>query len=115
MCVELNSKWTDKDAFKVAIARIVGYLIRNNQKDVLSPILGIEFINFVMHNKYRRFGMALFDKESSIFIRDIDILFPLQAKCAGSVYGPSGSVINYDHVCQLTINPLNRICFGAIW
>ena len=44
-----------------------------------------------------------------------NLIFPKMTKCSLDMYGPSGSIINYDGLCVLPVNVLNEKIFLIIW
>ena len=43
------------------------------------------------------------------------IIFPKMTKCSLNMFGPSGSVINYEGLCVLPVNVINEKIFLIIW
>ena len=43
------------------------------------------------------------------------ITFPKMTKCTLEMYGPSGTIVNYDGLCVLPVNILNEKIFLIIW
>ena len=58
--------------------------------------------------------------ETSIFLSvsgddPFNVIFPKMTKCSLDMYGPSGSIVNYDGLCVLPVNVLNEKIFLIIW
>ena len=80
---------------------------------------GIEFISYQMEEiklpgnrfkpqKLKLFFMCLGDDP-------FNLIFPKMTKCSLDMFGPSGSIINYDGLCVLPVNVLNEKIFLIIW
>ena len=44
-----------------------------------------------------------------------NVIFPKMTKCNLQMYGPSGSIMNYDGLCVLPVNVLNEKIFLIVW
>ena len=43
------------------------------------------------------------------------LVFPKMTKCNLEMYGPSGTIVNYDGLCVLPVNILNEKIFLLLW
>ena len=43
------------------------------------------------------------------------LIFPKMTKCTLEMYGPSGTIVNYDGLCVLPVNILNEKIFLLLW
>ena len=80
---------------------------------------GIEFISYQMEEIKLPGNRFIPQKLKLVFICSGDdpfnLIFPKMTKCSLDMFGPSGSIINYDGLCVLPVNVLNEKIFLIIW
>ena len=81
---------------------------------------GVEFVSYQLEeNKLQGNSskiLIVLDISAGVLGDDpFNLIFPKMTKCSLDMYGPSGSIINYDGLCVLPVNVLNEKIFLIIW
>ena len=81
---------------------------------------GIEFISYQMEEIKLPGINRLIPQKIKLFFTcsgddPFNLIFPKMTKCSLDMFGPSGSIINYDGLCVLPVNVLNEKIFLIIW
>ena len=81
---------------------------------------GVEFVSYQLEeNKLQgnssKILIVLDISAGALGDDPFNLIFPKMTKCSLDMYGPSGSIINYDGLCVLPVNVLNEKIFLIIW
>ena len=92
--------------------------------NVFNVILQVVITNFLLDGQFVSYGWEFsysrrvkdFSNSPEGFDPKVeDIMFPKMAKCSLYLYGPSGTVQNFDGICVLPINMLHDKIFIVLW
>ena len=93
--------------------------------NIINVMLQVMVTNFLLDGRFLSYGYTfsysrrIKDSGNSPEINDTphveDIMFPKTAKCSLYLYGPSGSMQNFDGICVLPINLLHDKIFIVLW
>ena len=94
-------------------------LVISDFMNLVNIVLNIFIIDWYLKGNFLFYGPRVVEYQlTSVESRGADPfidIFPKMTKCTLDVYGPSGSIINYDGLCVLPINVLNERIFFILW
>jgi len=94
-------------------------LVLSDFLNLINLILNILFLQWYLRGQFIDYGIEFISYQlSEIDIRGADpfsIVFPKMTKCIMQMYGPGGSIQNFDGLCVLPVNVLNEKIFLIIW
>ena len=89
-------------------------LVFSDFMNLINIILNIFMVDWYLKGKLFSYGPRVVDYQLD-GVDPFNDIFPKMTKCTLDVYGPSGSIVNYDGLCVLPINVMNERIFFIIW
>jgi len=94
-------------------------LVLSDFLNLVNLILNILFLQWYLRGQFIDYGIEFLAYQlAEIKVRGMDpfnVIFPKMTKCNLQMYGPSGSIMNYDGLCVLPVNVLNEKIFLIVW
>eukprot|EP00090_Calanus_glacialis_P017363 TRINITY_DN27054_c0_g1_i1.p1 TRINITY_DN27054_c0_g1~~TRINITY_DN27054_c0_g1_i1.p1 ORF type:complete len:398 (+),score=116.55 TRINITY_DN27054_c0_g1_i1:132-1325(+) len=94
-------------------------LVFSDFMNLVNIVFNIFIVDWYLKGKFFSYGPRVVDYQlDDVKSRGADPfndIFPKMTKCTLDVYGPSGSIVNYDGLCVLPINVMNERIFFIIW
>ncbi|XP_023324554.1 innexin inx2 [Eurytemora carolleeae] len=84
--------------------------------NLINIVFNIIIMDWYLGSNFLTYGPTVISYQMGNYPSDpFDNIFPKMTKCTLALYGPSGTVQNYDGLCVLPINVLNEKIYFLLW
>ncbi|XP_017790101.1 PREDICTED: innexin inx7-like isoform X2 [Habropoda laboriosa] len=100
--IHLNRPW----AYYLGLCEVLNFI---------NVLVQIYLTDWFLGGAFLGLGQTLAEGTADGKVDPLDVVFPKVTKCVFHMYGPSGTIQNYDALCVMALNIVNEKIYVLLW